>query len=73
MKRLIKRLVILFLVLFVVVAGVGLYRGWFTVNQAVIQQDEKTAEKKVRDLEQKLKKSAADLSSQDRDSNEKAD
>jgi len=75
MKRL-KRLVILIVVLCAVVAGVGLYRGWFTVNQAMLKQDEKTVKEKVYKLEQKLKESTADLRNQDRDTrndaNEKA-
>jgi hypothetical protein len=75
MKRL-RQLVILIVVLCAVVAGVGLYRGWFTVNQAMLKQDEKTAKEKVYELEQKLKESTADLRNQDRgkknDANEQA-
>ena len=50
-----KKLIISILLLLAVIAGVGLYRGWFTVNQTRIHQDEDTVKEKVHDLEQKVK------------------
>ena len=50
-----KKLVVALLVLFVVIGCVGLYRGWFTVDQARIQQDEEAAKAKVQDLGKKIK------------------
>jgi len=58
----------LLIVLILIVAGLGLYRGWFrftsntsvdkptvtvTVDKDKIQQDKNEAEKKVQDLKQK--------------------
>jgi hypothetical protein len=52
------------LLLFVAcIAGIGLYRGWFTVNRQKIEQDENTAKKEVHDLGQKVKEKASDLKS----------
>ena len=50
-----KKLAVVILVLFAIIACVGLYRGWFTVNQARIQQDEEAAKAKVQDIEKKIK------------------
>lgn len=62
-----KRFLVLLLLLALVIAGFGFYRGWFTVNQAMIRQDEKTAQEKVRALEQKLQDKSADSSGHDAD------
>jgi Tfp pilus assembly protein PilO len=47
----------LFFVLLVVVGivGLGFYRGWFTVNQEKIQQDEQRAKDEVRELMKEVK------------------
>jgi hypothetical protein len=50
-----KRLFIVLLVVVVGLGGFGFYRGWFTVNQDKIQQDEQKAKEKVRELTQELK------------------
>lgn len=50
-----KRLFFLLLVVVVGIVGLGFYRGWFTVNQDKIQQDERTAKEKVRELMQEVK------------------
>jgi sensor domain CHASE-containing protein len=58
---LMKKLVVSLLLLVAVVAGVGLYRGWFTVNQTRIRQDEDTARQEVHDLTQSVKTKAGNL------------
>jgi len=50
-----KRLFFVLLVVVVGIVGVGFYRGWFTVNQDKIQQDERTAKEEVRELTQEVK------------------
>ncbi|HEY2838181.1 MAG TPA: hypothetical protein VGJ26_03485 [Pirellulales bacterium] len=50
-----KKLFISLLVVVVGIVGVGFYRGWFTVNQDKLQQDEQKAKEKVRELTQDLK------------------
>ena len=50
-----KRLFSLLLVVVVGIVCVGFYRGWFTVNQDKIQQDEQKAKEKVRELMQDAK------------------
>lgn len=62
-----KRPLAVIVVLIIVLAGFGLYRGWFTVNQARLQQDEQTAKEKLRELEQQAKDRTADLRSRVRD------
>jgi hypothetical protein len=59
-----KRPIAVIVVLIIVLAGFGLYRGWFTVNKARLQQDEQTAREKIRELEQKAKDRTADLRDQ---------
>jgi len=61
------KLIITLLVLFAVIGGVGLYRGWFTVNETKIRQDEAAAEKEVRTLAEEAKAKAADLSGKSKD------
>ncbi len=60
-----KRLLILLLLLAVFIAGFGLYRGWFTVNQPMIEQDEQAAQEELHNLEQKLKDKTSDLRGHD--------
>jgi len=55
-----KKLVFSILMLLAVIFGVGFYRGWFTVNQTRIQQDEETAKGGMHDLEQKVKDRTGD-------------
>lgn len=50
-----KRLFVAILVVVVGIVGVGFYRGWFTVNQEKIQQDEQRAKEKVRELTHEMK------------------
>jgi len=50
-----KRLFIVLLMLVVGIVGLGFYRGWFTVNQDKIQQDEQRAKEEVRELMQDVK------------------
>ncbi len=50
-----KRLFFVLLVVVVGIVGFGFYRGWFTVNQDKIQQDEQKAKDKVRELTQEMK------------------
>jgi capsule polysaccharide export protein KpsC/LpsZ len=50
-----KRLSIVLLVLAVGIVGLGYFRGWFTVNQDKIQQDERRAKEEVRELIQEVK------------------
>jgi len=55
-----KKLMIVLLLLVVAIFGFGLYRGWFTVNEQKIEQDEATAKKELHDLEQKVKDKTSD-------------
>jgi hypothetical protein len=64
-----KKLAIVMLVLVVGISGLGFYRGWFTVNQQKIEQDEQTAKKEMHDLGQKVKEKTSDLKSSDKDRN----
>ena len=50
-----KRLVVVLLVVVLGIVGVGFYRGWFTINQDKIQEDEQRAKEKVRELTQEVK------------------
>lgn len=50
-----KRPFVVLLVVVVGIVGFGFYRGWFTVNQNMIQQDERKAKEKVRELTQAVK------------------
>ena len=53
--RIMKRLFFGLLMLAVGIVGLGFYRGWFTVNQGKIQQDEQRAKEEVRELMQEVK------------------
>lgn len=55
-----KNLVFALLLLVAVIAGVGVYRGWFTVNKAQIEQDEVTAKQEMHDLEQNVQEKTSD-------------
>ena len=50
-----RRLVFVLLVLVVAIVGVGFYRGWFTVNEEKIQEDETRAKAEVKELLQEVK------------------
>ena len=50
-----KRLVVVLLVVVLGIVGVGFYRGWFTINQDKIQEDEQRAKEKVQELTQEVK------------------
>jgi hypothetical protein len=58
-----KNPVMALLLIAVVVCGVAIYRGWFSVDQQKIEQDEKAAKAAVNDIEQKIKEKATDLTS----------
>lgn len=62
-----KNLVFALLLIVAVIAGVGVYRGWFTVNKAKIQQDEAAAKKEMYDLEQQVKDKTSDRKSPAKD------
>jgi len=55
-----KNFIFALLLIAVVVVGFGLYRGWFTVNKAKIQQDEAAAKTEVHDLGQQVKEKTSD-------------
>jgi beta-lactam-binding protein with PASTA domain len=55
-----KRLILVVLVVVVGIVGVGFFRGWFTVNEAKIQEDEERAKEEVRELVQEVKAKAAE-------------
>ena len=50
-----KRLISVLSLLVVIIVGVGFFRGWFTVNQEKIEQDEKRAKEEVRELLKEVK------------------
>jgi sensor domain CHASE-containing protein len=56
-----KNFIFAFLLLAAVIVGVGIYRNWFTVNAAKIQQDENAAKAEMHDLGQQVKSKASDL------------
>jgi hypothetical protein len=58
-----KNLVFVLLVLVAGIVGVGLYRGWFTVNRQKIEQDEAAAKTEMHDLEQKVQDKTSDRKS----------
>ena len=58
-----KNLVFVLLVLAACVVGLGVYRGWFSVNRQKLQQDENTVKKEIHDLEQKVKDKSSELTS----------
>jgi hypothetical protein len=50
-----KRRFFVLLVVVVGIVGLGLYRGWFTVNRAKIRQDERRVKEEIRELTQEVK------------------
>ena len=56
-----KNLVFALLFLLAIIAGVGAYRGWFTVNKTRIEQDEQAIKVEVQDLEQQVKTKSGEL------------
>ncbi len=62
-----KNLVFVLLVLVAGISAFGIYRGWFTVNQQRIEQDENTAKSEMHDLEQKVKDKTSDVKSSAKD------
>lgn len=55
-----KRLLISALLVAVGIVGFGFYRGWFTVNQDKIQQDEAKAKEKVLEFTEELRTKASE-------------
>jgi hypothetical protein len=64
---LMKNFLIAMLLLAAVVVGVGIYRGWFTVNNAKIEEDEKAAKVEMHSIEKQVKEKASDLKSSVKD------
>jgi hypothetical protein len=62
-----KKLVFVLLLIAAGISGFGLYRGWFSVNQQKIEQDEAAAKTELHDLEQKVKDKTSALKSPDKD------
>ena len=62
-----KRLIVVLLVVAVAIVGIGFYRGWFTVNEEKIQQDEQKAKEKVRELTEELKSKAGEATDKVKD------
>lgn len=56
-----KNLVIVLILFAAGTVSLGLNRGWFTVNQQKIEQDEEAAKIKMRDLGQTVQENASDL------------
>jgi len=56
-----KNFVFGLLVLLAVIAGVGAYRGWFTMDKAKLQQDEDVAKAEIQHLEQEVKDKTSNL------------
>ena len=49
------------LVLCALIVGVGIYRGWFTVNTSKIEQDEDAVKAEIHELGEQVKTKASDL------------
>ena len=43
-----------------IIVGVGVYRGWFSVNKDQIERDERAAKAEMENLEQQVKDKASD-------------
>ena len=56
-----KNWLLKFLLLAAVIIGVGIYRGWFSVNETKIQQDEDAAKTEMHELGQQVKDKTSDL------------
>lgn len=56
-----KNWILKFLVLCAIIVGIGIYRGWFTVNETKFQQDEDAAKAEIHELEQQVKDKTSDL------------
>ena len=56
-----KNLVFVLLVLVAGISAFGICRGWFTVNEQKLEQDESTAKQELHDLEQNVKDKTSDL------------
>jgi cell division protein FtsB len=54
-----RRLFVFLLFVIAVILGVGLYRGWFTVDREKIQEDEQRAKQEVQELVQEVKAKTA--------------
>lgn len=44
-----------------VIVGVGVYRGWFSVNKDQIERDESAAKAEIESIERQIKDKASDL------------
>jgi hypothetical protein len=58
-----KNLVFVLLVFVAGVFGFGLYRGWFTVNEKKIEQDEAAVKSEMHELERNVKEKVSDTKS----------
>ena len=56
-----KNFIVASLLVLAVVAGVGAYRGWFTVDKPKIEQDEQTAKQELQELGRKVKTKSGEL------------
>ena len=56
-----KNWILKFLLLCAVIVGIGVYRGWFTVNETKFQEDEDAAKTEMHDLGRQVKEKASDL------------
>lgn len=56
-----KNLAFVLLLVAAGISGIGIYRGWFTVNQQKIEQDEDKAKTEIHDLGEKVKEKTSDL------------
>jgi hypothetical protein len=54
-----KNIVLALLLLVAGISGVGLYRGWFSVNQQKIEQDEGDVKTEMHDLGEKAREKAS--------------
>ena len=62
-----KNFLIAMLLLAAVIVGVGIYRGWFTVNKTKIEEDEDAAKAEINSIEKQVKEKASDLKSSVKD------
>lgn len=56
-----KNWILKLLLLCAVIIGIGIYRGWFTVNETKLLQDENAAKAEMHELGQQVKSKTSDL------------
>ena len=56
-----KRFFISVLLLAAVIVGIGIYRGWFAVNNANVEKDEAAISRSVHNVEQQVKNKTSGL------------